>query len=84
METLGSPSISRATMSGAMLPEYRKLVYMYADDRYMYNDSTTAVYYRSLTCVEVFLRLSREKSVKFMCHRKIYIKMNFMHKTNHD
>ena len=32
MEALGSPSISRAPMGGAMLSEYRKLVY--ADDRY--------------------------------------------------
>ena len=32
MEALGSPSISRAPMNGAMLSEYRKLVY--ADDRY--------------------------------------------------
>ena len=35
MEALGSPSISRAPIGGAMLSEYRKLVY--ADDRYNYN-----------------------------------------------
>ena len=32
MEALGSPSISRAQMGGAMLSEYRKLVS--DDDRY--------------------------------------------------
>ena len=32
MEASGSPSISRAPMGGAMLSEYRKLVYV--DDRY--------------------------------------------------
>ena len=36
MEVLGSPFISRAPMGGAMLSEYRKLVY--ADNRY--NDNT--------------------------------------------
>ena len=35
MEALGNPSISRAPMGGAMLSEYRKLVY--ADDRYKDN-----------------------------------------------
>ena len=62
MEALGSPSISRAPMGGAMLFEYRKLVY--ADDRY--NDSILSLAY---LCRSV-LRLSREKSVKSMCYLK--------------
>ena len=41
MEVLGSPSISRAPMGGAMLSEYRKLVY--ADGRY--NDNTLSCAY---------------------------------------
>ena len=41
MEALGSPSISRAPMGGAMLSEYRKLVY--AGDRY--NDNTLSFVY---------------------------------------
>ena len=44
---------------------------------------TMTIYYRSLTCVEVFLTLSCEKSVKSMCYLKIYIKVYLMHKTNH-
>ena len=45
MEALGSPSISRAPMGGAMLSEYRKLVY--ADDRYNDNIPRGATYYSS-------------------------------------
>ena len=74
METLGSPSISRAPMGGAMISEYRKLVY--ADDRN--NDNILSFAY-----LRRFLRLSREKSVKSMCYLKIYIKVHLMHKTNH-
>ena len=43
MKALGSPSISRAPMGGAMLSEYLKLVY--ADGRYMYNDNTLSCAY---------------------------------------
>ena len=75
MEALGSPSISRAPMGGAMLSEYQKLVY--ADDRYSNNILSFAYLCRS------FLRLSREKSVKSMCYLKNYIKVYLMHKTNH-
>ena len=31
----------------------------------------------------LFLRLSREKSVKSMCYLQIYTKVYLMHKTNH-
>ena len=75
MEALGSPSISRAPMGGAMLSEYRKLVY--ADDKYNDNKLSFAYLCRS------FLRLSREKNVKSMCYLKIYIKVYLVHKTNH-
>ena len=34
-------------------------------------------------CVDVFFRLSREKSVQPMCYQKICIKMYLMHKTSH-
>ena len=64
-------------MGGAMLSEYRKLVY--ADDRYNDNKLLFAYLCRSL----FFLRLSREKSVKTMCYLKIYIKVYLMHKTNY-
>ena len=75
MEALGIPSISRAPMGGAMLFEYRKIVY--ADDRY--NDNILSFAY---LCGS-FLRLSREKSVKSICYLKIYIQVYLMHKTNH-
>ena len=75
MEALGSPSISRAPMGGAMLSEYRKLVY--ADDRYNDNILSFAYLCRSV------LWLSREKSVKSMCYLTIYIKVHLTHKTNH-
>ena len=45
--------------------------------------SITTIYYRSLNCVEVFLRLSREKSVKSMCYLKIYIKV-YLVETDHE
>ena len=45
MEALGSPSISRAQMGGAMVSEYRKLVY--ADDRYNNNILSFAYQCRS-------------------------------------
>ena len=48
MEALGSPSISRAPMGGAMLSEYRKLVYN--GDRY--NNSTP-----SFACLKSILLL---------------------------
>ena len=75
IEALGSPSISRARRAMAMLSKYRKLVY--ADDRYNDNILSFAYLCRS------FLRVSREKSVKSMCYLKIYIKVYFVHKTNH-
>ena len=76
MEALGSPSISRAPMGGAVLSEYRRLVY--ADDRYNHNILPFAYLCRS------FLRLSHEKSVKSMCYLKIYIKVYLMQgPTNH-
>ena len=75
MGDLGSPSISRAPMGGAMLSEYRNLVY--ADDRY--NDNILSFAY---LCRSFFLRLSREKSVKAMYYLKICIKVYLMHKTN--
>ena len=79
MEALGSPSISRALMvgggGGAMLSEYRKLVY--ANDRYSDNILSFACLCQS------FLRLSHEKSIKSMCYLKIYIKVYLMHKMNH-
>ena len=59
----------------AMLSEYRKLSKPMT--------GTTTIYYRSLTCVGVFLRISREKSVKSVRFLKIYIKVYLMHKTNH-
>ena len=34
-------------------------------------------------CVEVFFRLSREKSLKSMCYLNVYIKVYFMQKMNH-
>ena len=34
-------------------------------------------------CVELFLRLSREQTVKSMCYLKIYINEYLMHKTKH-
>ena len=71
MEALGSPTVSRAPMGGAMLSEYRKLVF--ADDRYNDNILSFAYLCRS------FLRLSREKSVKSMCYLKIYIKVYLVH-----
>ena len=75
MEALGRPSISQALMDGAMLSEYRKVVY--ADDRYNDNILWFANLCRS------FLRLSHEKSVKSMPYLKIFIKLYLMHKTNH-
>ena len=75
MEALGKPSISQALMDGAMLSEYRKVVY--ADDRYNDNILWFANLCRS------FLRLSHEKSVKSMPYLKIFIKLYLMHKTNH-
>ena len=51
MEALGSPSISRAPMGGAMLSEYRKLVY--AGDRY--NDkSLSFAYLKSILLLQDF------------------------------
>ena len=81
MEALGSPSILRAPMGGAMLSEYRKLVY--ADDRY--NDNILPFAYLSRWFFFVFflLRLSRGQSVKSICYLKIYIKVYLMHKMNH-
>ena len=71
MEALGSPSISRVPMGGAMLSEYRKLVY--ADDRYRF----------AYLCRSFFLRISLEKSVKSMCYLKLYIKVYLMDKTKY-
>ena len=75
MKALGSPSISRAPMGGDHAFRILKTSVCMTD--------TTTIYYCSLTCVDVFLRLSREKSVKSVCYLKIYIKVYLMHKTNH-
>ena len=75
MKALGSPSISREPMGRGMFSEYRKPVY--ADDRY--NDNILSLAY----LCRRFLRLSREKSVKYMCYLKMYFKVYLMHKTNH-
>ena len=51
MEIFGSPSISRAPMDGAMLSEYRNLVY--ADDRY--NDNILSfAYLKSILLLQDF------------------------------
>ena len=51
MEALGSPSVSRTPMDGAMLSEYRKLVY--ADGRY--NDNTlSCTYLKSILLLQDF------------------------------
>ena len=51
MEALGSPFISQAPMGGAMLSEYRKLVY--ADG--WYNDITlSCVYLKSILLLQDF------------------------------
>ena len=67
MEALGSPSISRAPMGGAMLSEYQKLVY--ADDRYSNNILSFAYLCRS------FFKIITWKE------RKVYVLSKKLHQS---